>query len=95
MYIQNRNYKAAIQNVFTTSLQMCQMQSLFLHATGQREIPAADNSQRGERMTRGAAGDAEAGDPQKTEALHSLHIHSLPAYLSQQLPASPVFQCGF
>lgn len=62
----------------------------FLQATGQREIPAADNSQTGEREPRGAAGDAEAGDPQKIEALHSLHIHSLLAYLSQQLLCSSV-----
>lgn len=49
----------------------------------------------GKRKTGGAGGDAEAGDPQETLALHSLHVHSLPTHLSHQLPLSPAFQCGF
>lgn len=47
MYIQNRNYKAAIQNVVTTPLHHgpCARCKDFLQATGKREIPATDSSQ--------------------------------------------------
>lgn len=58
----------------------------FLQAAGKREIAATDSSQQaaGEGKRRRAAGegkrraggDAEAGDPQETAALHSLHILS-------------------
>lgn len=66
-----------------------------LLAKGKLQAQTTHYQASGERDTRGAAGEAEVGDPQETAALHSLHIRSLPTHLSQQLPVSSVFQCGF
>lgn len=61
-----------------------------LLAKGKFQPQTTHDQASGERKTRGAAGDAEAGDPLETVVLHSLHIHSLPTYLSQYLVHSSV-----
>lgn len=91
MYIQNRNYKAAIQDVFTTPLQMCQMQSLFASYWPKGNSSCRQLTNRWKGAQRGSRGCRGRRPPENRSS--ALPSHSLTPCLP--LPAAPVFQCGF
>lgn len=100
MYIQNRNYKAAFQNAFTTPLchgQCARCKALVSHwqkgnsshrqLVNRHQVKGKPEGQWGVQGQESSSGNwSSAATP---------HIHSLPTHLSHWLPTSPMFQCGF
>lgn len=64
----------------------------FLQATGKKEIPATDNWLTGIRWK---ADQRQETTPGNCSSPATLHIRSLPTYLSHRLPTSSAFQRDF